>query len=113
MSATTQLPIMVYKSRQDLRLWLEQNHSTSKGVLVQIYKKSVKKESVTFEDVLKEGLCFGWSESKRLKGNDESYLQQFSPRRIKGTVSNRNKCLIKQLIEEKLMTSAGLLVLDC
>lgn len=111
MNMQTQLPIISFKNRDELRAWLLQNYSISKGILVQIFKKHSVIESVTFEDVLKEGLCFGWSESKRLKGDENSYLQQFTPRRTKGTNSSRNIRLIQELIEDKSMTEAGLAVI--
>jgi uncharacterized protein YdeI (YjbR/CyaY-like superfamily) len=43
-------------------------HNTfSPGIFVRIYKKGSGIASVNFEEVLEEGLCFGWSESMRLK----------------------------------------------
>jgi uncharacterized protein YdeI (YjbR/CyaY-like superfamily) len=66
---------------------------------------------VSFEDVLDEGLCFGWSESKRLKGDTDSYLQKFTPRKTKGTTSERNRRHVEQLIKEGRMTKAGLAAL--
>ena len=104
----TAFPIHAFKSVKALRSWLNEHHASSDGILVRIYKKGSGVESVTFEDVLDEGLCFGWSESKRLKGDEKSYLQQFTPRRTKGTTSERNKKHIEKLIKQKPMTQAGL-----
>ncbi len=75
---------------------------------MRLYKKKSGVQSVTFEDLLDEGLCFGWSESKRIKGDAESYLQQFTPRRTKGTTSKRNLEHVNQLVREKRMTATGL-----
>ena len=69
-----ELPTLEFRTVADLRLWLERNHASSDGILVRIYKRDSGIASVTFEDVLDEGLCFGWSESTRLKGDDVSYL---------------------------------------
>ncbi len=102
------LPIMTFESVHELRAWLVKNHATSSGIWLQIYKKNSGVESVTFEEVLDEGLCFGWSESKRIKGDEKSYLQRFTPRRKNGTTSKRNLKHVERLIEEKRMTSAGL-----
>ena len=106
-----ELPIMTYKDRKVLRSWLEENHTSSKGVYVRIYKKHAGIATVTFEEVLDEGLCFGWSENKRLPYDEVSYLQRFTPRASKGTSSARNINHAKQLIAEGLMTPAGLAVL--
>jgi len=78
---------------------------------VRLYKKSSPVLSVSFEDLLAEGLCFGWSESQRLKGDEHSYLQKFTPRKSKGTTSERNKRLVQKLESAGLMTEAGRKVL--
>lgn len=106
-----ELPIITFRNRKLLRSWLEENHATSKGVYIRIYKKHSGIATVTFEEVLDEGLCFGWSENKRLPYDEVSYLQRFTPRATKGTSSARNISHAKQLIAEGLMTPAGLAVL--
>jgi len=107
----TELPTLAFKSPHTLRAWLIKNHAISEGVWLRIYKKNTGIESVTFEEVLDEGLCFGWSESKRIKGDEVSYLQRFTPRRTKGTTSARNREHIKRLIKEKRMMPAGIAAL--
>ena len=103
-----ELPILAFKSAAALRGWLTNNHATSEGMWLRIYKNISGVTSVTFEEVLDEGLCFGWSESMRIKGDEKSYLQRFTPRRTKGTTSKRNEERIKRLIKEKRMTPAGI-----
>jgi uncharacterized protein YdeI (YjbR/CyaY-like superfamily) len=106
-----ELPIISFEHVTALRQWLEANHASSNGIFVRIYKKHSGITSVSFEDVLDEGLCFGWSESARLKGDDTSYLQKFTPRKTKGTTSKRNREHAEQLIREGRMTPAGLAAL--
>ncbi|MEA2574333.1 MAG: hypothetical protein QOH93_1631 [Chloroflexia bacterium] len=107
-----ELPIITFEHVSALREWLEANHATSDGIFVRIYKKNSGIAGVSFEDVLDEGLCFGWSESLRLKGDDLSYLQKFSPRKATGTTSERNRRRASRLIQEGRMTTAGLVALD-
>ncbi len=107
-----ELSIIAFKSADVLRLWLVENHATSEGIWLRIYKKNSGVASVTFEEVLDEGLCFGWSESMRIKGNEKSYLQRFTPRRTKGTTSKRNQEHIQRLIKEKKMAPFGLKALE-
>lgn len=104
----TDFPILEFKTVAELRHWLERNHATSPGILVRIYKRGAESASVRFEDVLDEGLCFGWSESLRLKGDSVSYLQRFTPRKTIGTTSERNRRHAERLIREGRMTQAGL-----
>lgn len=105
------LPIIEFARVADLRQWLERNHASSNGIFVRVDKRGSGIASVSFEDVLDEGLCFGWSESIRLKGDGISYLQKFTPRKAKGTTSERNRRRVKRLIQEGRMTAAGLRVL--
>lgn len=102
------LPTKSFKTRAELRAWLQTHHDSHKGLWVRIFKAVSGKPSVSFEDVLDEGLCFGWSESTRRAGDADSYLQKFTPRRTRGTLSARNKAHAEKLIEAGLMTEAGL-----
>lgn len=102
------LPILEFASSGDLRAWLIQNHHTSEGIWIRIYKVNSGIASVSFEEVLDEGLCFGWSESLRRQGDDRSYLQRFTPRRKRGTTSKRNLEHAERLIKAGKMTPAGL-----
>ena len=103
-----ELPTLEFTHREDLHTWLEQNHSSSPGIFVRVYKKVTGVPSISFEDLLEEGLCFGWSESLRLKGDEKSYLQKFTPRRTRGTTSDRNLRYAQRLINEGRMKPEGL-----
>src|SRR5437763_12826042 len=107
-----EFPVLSFADRASLRAWLVANHARSEGIYLRIYKKHSGIASVSFEEVLDEGLCFGWSESKRYRGDERSYLQQFTPRRTRGTASKRNLDHARRLIEQGLMTPAGMAALD-
>ena len=85
-----------------------QNHASSAGIWVRLYKKSSGTASLSFLELLDEGLCFGWSESARQRYDDLSYLQKFTPRRMHGTHSPRNRARVEELIRTGRMTRAGL-----
>ena len=102
------LSILAFESGIALRSWLETNHASCAGIWVRIYKRGSSVRSVTFDEVLEQGICFGWSESKRRRFDDTSYLQRFTPRRARGTTSARNRALAERLLAEGKMTTAGL-----
>lgn len=102
------LPILAFNSGDALRHWLDENHASCAGIWVRIYKRGAGVPSVTFDDVLEQGICFGWSESQRRGFDDTSYLQRFTPRRIRGTASSRNRALAEGMIEQGKMTAAGM-----
>ena len=105
------LPVMEFKNGADLREWLTKNHSTSPGIWIRVSHKRSKVESVTFKELLDEGLCFGWSESMRRGYDEVSCLQRFTPRKTKGTASARNLEHVQSLIANGRMTEYGLNVL--
>ena len=107
----SKLPIIEFKTQQELRAWLMDQHAASSGVWVRVFKKSSAIPSITFEQLLDEGLCFGWSESSRHRYDEMSYLQKFTPRKTKGTASERNRQRIEALMDAGMMTQAGLDVL--
>lgn len=108
MNTPDDLPILDFKTSDELRAWLEEHHDSSGGMWLRIYKKKSGIQSVTFEQVLDEGLCFGWSESKRRKYDSDSYLQRFTPRKSIGTTSARNLARAELLIRQGRMTPSGL-----
>ena len=109
--ALDNLPILEFETSVELRAWLEEHHASSEGMWLRIYKKHSGIRSVTFEQVLDEGLCFGWSESTRQKYDDVSYLQKFTPRKSIGTQSTRNLARTKLLIQQGRMKPSGLIAL--
>ena len=100
-------PVLSFESAAALRHWLVQNHTTSEGIWIRLSKALAHRPSVTFLEVLDEGLCFGWSESLRRGGDETSYLQRFSPRRRWGTTSQRNRDRVNRLVSAGKMTAAG------
>lgn len=102
------VPVVEFCDEHALEGWLVKNHLNSKGIWVRLYKVKSGVPSIDFMSLLKLGLCYGWSESKRHPLDDISYLQLFTPRRTKGTVSTRNRRLVEELITEGKMRPAGL-----
>jgi len=107
------MPIPNYKTthprtRSQWRKWLEKNHSSSPGVWLIYYKKDSGKRKFDYADAVEEALCFGWIDSQPRKIDDERSALKFTPRKTKSVWSKLNKQRIENLIEQKLMTSAGL-----
>jgi uncharacterized protein YdeI (YjbR/CyaY-like superfamily) len=95
-------------SRQEWREWLEKNHQSSIGVWLVYYKVKSRKPSIQYNEAVKEALCFGWIDSKVKSLDEERYMQIFTPRKPKSVWSKLNKQYIEELIEQGLMTLAGL-----
>ena len=100
------------KDRSDWRRWLEKNHATSPGVWLIYYKQTTGQPHVAYSDAVEEALCFGWVDSKPNVLDDERYMQLFSPRNPKSPWSRLNKQRVEKLIEQGLMTEAGLKLIE-
>ncbi|MDY7022409.1 MAG: hypothetical protein SWJ54_13800, partial [Cyanobacteriota bacterium] len=94
--------------RQAWRNWLNQNHRTLPGVWLIYYKVKSNKPSIRYPEAVKEALCFGWIDSKVKSIDEERYQQIFTPRKPGSVWSKLNKQYIEELIEQGLMTDAGL-----
>lgn len=92
----------------DFRGWLEEHHATTDKLWVGYYKKATGRPSITWEESVKEALCFGWVDGVRNTHDSESYMIRFTPRKPKSVWSQRNIEFIKQLTAEGKMMPAGL-----
>ncbi len=102
------LPLIPFASPGDWESWLEKNHSVSKGIWLQMYKKATGIASVNYAQALDAALCYGWIDGQ-LKSIDElSYMQRFTPRRPRSIWSKRNIEHIARLTIEGRMKPAGL-----
>jgi uncharacterized protein YdeI (YjbR/CyaY-like superfamily) len=107
MSKSDYLPTTYAKNRSEWRKWLEK-HATSSGVWLIYYKKASGKPSVSYDEAVEEALCFGWIDSRVNALDEQRYTQFFSPRKPKSSWSKLNKQRVEQLIQNGLMTAAGL-----
>ena len=73
--------IIPFSSQAAWRDWLDLNHSVSDGIWLQFYKKGTGTPSVVYAEALEEALCFGWIDGQLRRGDENFYLQRFTPRR--------------------------------
>jgi len=106
--SSTELKTYYAKDRKAWRKWLEKNHAKTQCVWLIYYKKSSGKTRLEYSDAVEEALCFGWIDSTLRPIDDEKYMQRFTPRKPKSGWSGLNKKRIQRMIEQGLMTSAGL-----
>lgn len=92
----------------DWRQWLEENHLSKQSVWLVFYANSSEKPSISWSEAVDEALCFGWIDSKKIKIDTEQSHQFFSKRKPQSTWSKINKVKVQKLIENGLMTQAGL-----
>lgn len=102
------LKVMTFVTPQDLGEWLEVNHATESELWVKIFKKNTGIQSVTWDDVVIESLCWGWIDGVKKSINDQAYLQRITPRKARSSWSKRNTEHVERLISEDRMKEPGL-----
>jgi uncharacterized protein YdeI (YjbR/CyaY-like superfamily) len=78
---------------QQWRGWLTKQHALSPGVWLVFYKGHAETKSLSYEDSVREALCFGWIDSLIKRLDDNRYARKFTPRKpgSKWSESNRKR----------------------
>ncbi|MDD1796145.1 YdeI/OmpD-associated family protein [Enterovibrio sp. ZSDZ42] len=103
-----QLKSMTFETPEDLHEWLKVNHATESELWVKIFKKNSGIQSVTWNDVVIEVLCWGWIDGIKKSRDDQTYLQRITPRTTRSNWSKRNTEHVERLINEGRMMESGL-----
>ncbi|MFF2155074.1 YdeI family protein [Paenibacillus chitinolyticus] len=104
---TPELPVLCFENQEAFEIWLESNHETSPGILLQIAKKNARLVTVSYQEALESALCYGWIDSQKKTFDDQSWLQRFTPRGDRSIWSKVNKDKAEQLIADARMKPGG------
>jgi uncharacterized protein YdeI (YjbR/CyaY-like superfamily) len=72
------------------------------------YKRHTGVKSISYEDAVREALCFGWIDSLIKRLDDDRYVLKITPRRTTSKWSDLNRKRWAELKAAGLLTSAGL-----
>lgn len=108
MPSPNPLKIMSFETPSDLDEWLKVNHAAESELWVKIFKKNSGIQSVSWNDVVVEVLCWGWIDGVKKSFDDESYLQRITPRTVRSSWSKRNTEHVERLTSEGRMKEPGL-----
>lgn len=88
--------------------WLARHHHEASSVWLVIAKKGSATAGLAIGDALDVALCYGWIDSQR-KGRDAtSYMQRYSPRRVRSPWSKLNVERVEALTAASRMSASGL-----
>lgn len=99
--------IKSFSTSNQLEVWLDKNHNIEKELWVKIFKKNSGIQSVTWNDVVIEILCWGWIDGIKKSLDNQSYLQRITPRKERSEWSKRNTEHVERLIKEGRMKESG------
>lgn len=104
--------ILSFSTSSELSNWLVKNHAKEMELWIKIYKKDSKVQSVTWNDVVVESLCWGWIDGIKKSIDERTYLQRITPRKANSNWSKKNCDHAEQLIKEDRMQQAGLVHIE-
>lgn len=102
--------IIPVKSREDLRVWL-QNHCKTEKCCWVLVRMTPKSDTLLYLDAVEEALCFGWIDGIKKKISETELAQRLSPRSKKSSWTELNKERVRRLEKLGLMTDEGRKVL--
>jgi len=105
---TAELKMLRVASRAQWRAWLTKHHTSSPGVWFVFHKAHTGEKSVSYEEMVREALCFGWVDSLIKRLDDRRYAMKVTPRRPTSKWSDSNRKRWVELKAAGLLTSAGL-----
>jgi uncharacterized protein YdeI (YjbR/CyaY-like superfamily) len=88
--------------------WLANNHELQAGVWLKMAKKGSGIPSVTDDEVVDVGLCYGWVSGQRKSFDESYYLQKYVPRRPKSLWSKVNVDKVEKLLAAGRMREPGM-----
>lgn len=106
-AARAEEPVLRFAGRPDFEAWLEQNHEGG-GVWLAIGKGGTTSSTVSYAEAVDVALCFGWIDGQKRRGDEEHWLQRFTPRSGRSRWSRINRDKAEGLIASGRMRASGL-----
>lgn len=104
--------IVAFPDATAFEAWLAENVDHSPGVWLKIAKKASGIASLTDDEAVDVGLCYGWISGQRKGFDDLYYLQKYVPRRPRSRWSQVNVRKVEALMGEGRMRPPGLAEVD-
>jgi uncharacterized protein YdeI (YjbR/CyaY-like superfamily) len=105
---STEAEVIVFRDAAEFERWLEAHVDRSAGVWLKIAKKGSGVASLTDDEAVDVGLCYGWISGQRKAYDEVYYLQKYVPRRPGSRWSQINVGKVEKLAAAGRMRSPGL-----
>jgi uncharacterized protein YdeI (YjbR/CyaY-like superfamily) len=100
--------VIHFRSAAEFESWLDKHVAVHAGVWLKIAKKGSGIPSLTSDEAVDIGLCFGWISGQRKSLDENFYLQKYVPRRRGSLWSQVNVDKVEELTAAGRMRPAGL-----
>ncbi len=100
--------IIAFVDAEAFESWLAENHTRHEGLWIKLAKKKSGIPTVTSDELVDVGLCYGWISGQRLPLDEQYYLQKYVPRRPRSLWSQVNVDKVAMLTAAGRMREPGL-----
>jgi uncharacterized protein YdeI (YjbR/CyaY-like superfamily) len=100
--------VIAFRNAAEFEVWLAEHVDRSAGVWLKIAKKGSGVASLTDDEAVDVGLCYGWISGQRKALDQVYYLQKYVPRRPRSRWSQVNVRKVEELIAAGRMRPPGL-----
>ncbi|WP_374777735.1 YdeI/OmpD-associated family protein [Streptomyces sp. NBC_01310] len=100
--------IVGFADAEAFESWLAGHHTRHEGVWIKLAKKKSGIASVTDDELVDIGLCYGWISGQRRALDERYYLQKYVPRRPRSLWSQVNVDKVADLTAAGRMREPGL-----
>ena len=100
--------VILFPDADAFEAWLADHVDRTEGVWLKIAKKGSGIPSLTSDEAVDVGLCYGWISGQRKSHDDAWYLQKYVPRRPRSRWSQVNVAKVEELIAAGRMRPSGL-----
>jgi uncharacterized protein YdeI (YjbR/CyaY-like superfamily) len=100
--------VIAFRDAVEFEAWLAEHVDRSAGVWLKIAKKGSGVTSLTDDDAVDVGLCYGWISGQRKALDEVYYLQKYVPRRPRSRWSQVNVRKVEELTAAGRMRPPGL-----
>jgi len=90
--------VMAFRDAAEFETWLAEHVDITAGVWLKIAKKGSGVASLTDDEAVDLGLCFGWISGQRKAYDEVYYLQKYVPRRARSRWSQVNVRKVEELL---------------
>jgi uncharacterized protein YdeI (YjbR/CyaY-like superfamily) len=101
------LPTLACRTRAQWRKWLAAHHQDSAGLWLVFLKGEGARRCVSYEDAVREALCYGWIDSLVKRLDDQRYVRKFTPRKPDSAWSDSNRRRWAELDAAGMLAAAG------
>jgi uncharacterized protein YdeI (YjbR/CyaY-like superfamily) len=100
--------VITFRDAAEFEAWLAENVDLQVGVWLKIAKRGSDVRSLTDDEAVDLGLCYGWISGQRKSYDDVYYLQKYVPRRPRSRWSRVNVAKVEELSAAGRMRPSGL-----